>query len=282
MNRNNLPAIEIRGLKVRFGSRLAIDIDELAVASGEFVALMGRNGAGKTTLVKTCLGLQKKSEGNIKILGVDLDRLTPSGLIHLRRRIGYVSQLLPSKSQLPVTAREVIAIGRSAKAGLFKRLTREDYSMIDRWIDELGLNRVANHPFNQLSGGEQRKIMLARAMVQEPELLLLDEPTANLDLGWRERIIKTLNQLHKITGISILLISHEIEALPERCGKIILIENGKITARGTPSNFFTPERVKSLYGLKASVISHNGRNIVLPELESESVDDSENNKLSDT
>lgn len=261
----NLPAIEISGLKVRYGSRLALDIDELTVGTGEFVALMGRNGAGKTTFIKTCLGLQKKSEGVIKILGIDLDQLSPAEVIRLRRRIGYVPQLLPPNSQLPITAREVIAIGRAAKLGLFKRLSTLDNSIIDKWVDELGLTHIADSPFNQLSGGEQRKVMIARAMAQEPELLLLDEPTANLDLGWREHIINTLNQLHKLTGITILLISHEIEVISNQCRKIVLLENGKIIAKGTSADIFTPERVKTLYGLKGSVISHRGRNIVLPE-----------------
>lgn len=261
----NLPAIEISGLKVRYGSRLALDIDELTVNAGEFVALMGRNGAGKTTFIKTCLGLQKKGEGFVKILGIDLDRLTQAEIIKLRRRIGYVPQLLPPNSQLPITAREVVVIGRAAKLGLFKRLNSQDYSIINKWIDELGLSHISESPFNQLSGGEQHKVMIARAMAQEPELLLLDEPTANLDLGWREHIINTLNQLHKRTGITILLISHEIEVISNQCGKIILLENGTIVAKGTSAEIFTPERVKALYGLKGSVISHKGRNIVLPE-----------------
>jgi len=265
----NLPVIEIYGLKVKFGLRLALDIDELVVNSGEFVVLMGRNGAGKTTLIKTCLGLQKKDAGNVKILGIDIDGLTPSQIIRLRRRIGYVPQLLPPKSQLPITAREVVTIGRAAKLGLFKRLNPTDHAVADKWINELGLAHIADSPFNQLSGGEQRKVMIARAMAQEPELLLLDEPTANLDLGWREHIIHTLNQLHKITGITILLISHEIEVISNQCGKIVLLENGKITAKGTSAEIFTPERVKALYGLKGSVISHKGRNIVLPEYESD-------------
>ncbi|MGC8830503.1 MAG: ABC transporter ATP-binding protein [Verrucomicrobiia bacterium] len=264
----NRPAIEIYGLKVKFGLRLALEIEELAVNSGEFVALMGRNGAGKSTFIKTCLGLQKKAQGVVRVLGVDLDRLTPMEIVRLRRRIGYVPQLLPPKSQLPITAREVVAIGRAAKLGLFKVLNSTDHSIVDKWIRELGLLHIADSPFNQLSGGEQRKVMIARAMAQEPELLLLDEPTANLDLGWREHIIHSLNQLHKTTGITILLISHEIEVISNQCGKIILLENGKIAAQGTSAEIFTPERVKALYGLKGSVISHRGRNIVVPEYES--------------
>ncbi|HON07194.1 MAG TPA: ABC transporter ATP-binding protein [Verrucomicrobiota bacterium] len=261
----NQPAIEIQELKVRFSTNIVLDIDELVVNSGEYVVIMGPNGAGKSTLLKVCLGLHKKNSGVVKILGVNIDELNFMGLVKLRRKIGFTPQILPSRSQMPITTREVIQIGRAAKSGLLKKLTAEDNFVVEKWIRELGLSNIANRPFNLLSGGEQRKVMIARTMVQEPELLLLDEPTVNLDLGWRERIMNTLDVLHKKTGISILIVSHEVETITERCNRIILIENGKVVAMGNAAQVFTPNRIKSLYGIKGNIIQHKGRHIMMPE-----------------
>ncbi len=263
----NQPAIEIHGLKVTFSTNIALDIDELIVNTGEYVVVMGPNGAGKTTLLKICLGLHKKNTGIVKVLGLNIDELTFSGLVKLRRKIGYTPQILPLRSQMPITAREVIQIGRAAKAGLFNKLNAEDNFVVEKWIRELGLSNIASRPFNLLSGGEQRKVMIARTMVQEPRLLFLDEPTVNLDLGWRERIMNTLDDLHKKTGLSILLVSHEVEAITERCNKIILIENGKLVAMGSSAQVFTPNRIKSLYGIKGNIIQHKGRYVMMPEFD---------------
>ncbi len=268
----NQPAIEIHGLKVTFSTNIALDIDELIVNSGEYVVVMGPNGAGKTTLLKICLGLHKKNKGVVKILGLNIDDLTFTGLVKLRRKIGYTPQILPSRTQMPITAREVIQIGRTAKHGLLKKLNSEDNFVVEKWIRELGLSDIANRPFNLLSGGEQRKVMLARTMAQEPELLLLDEPTVNLDLGWRERIVRTLDDLHKKTGISILLVSHEVETITERCNRIVLIENGKLVAMGDTSQVFTPNRMKSLYGIKGNIIQYKGRNVMMPEFDAADIE----------
>ncbi|MCX7872757.1 MAG: ABC transporter ATP-binding protein [Verrucomicrobiae bacterium] len=261
----NTPIIEIKHLKAGYGRRIAIDVAEFTVMRGEFIGLMGPNGAGKSTLLKILLGLQKKYDGDAKILGRNIDKLSKQELIHLRSCIGYVPQILPSRSQMPITAKEVISIGRAARAGLFKVLTKQDEELVDRWIEELGMTELAERPFSLLSGGEQRKVMIARAMVHEPELLLLDEPTANLDLGWREKIIETLDSLHAKTGITILLVAHEVEVIPKRCSKVFLLEHGTIVACGKIEDVFTKERIRDLYGVNGKTISHGNRFYVLPE-----------------
>lgn len=260
----NLPAIEIKGLKAGYGGRVALDVDEFSVLEGEFVSLMGPNGAGKTTFLRILLGLQKKYEGEVKVLGRNVHELSKQELTRLRGSIGYVPQILPARSQMPITAREVVEIGRAAKSGLFNRLTAEDEKIVAKWIDELGLSALANRPFYLLSGGEQRKVMIARAMAHEPRLLLLDEPTANLDLGWREKIVETLDELHKRTAITILLVAHEIEVIPSRCSKVFLLECGKIVASGRLEDVFTRERVAALYGVNGRTVSRGNRYFMLP------------------
>jgi iron complex transport system ATP-binding protein len=178
--------------------------------------------------------------------------------------LGYVPQLLAARCELPLTVREVVAIGRTARAGLFRSLAPADWRVVDHWLDRVGLAPLADRVFSRLSGGEQRKTMIARAMAQEPELLLLDEPTANLDLGWRERIVETIQQLHAQTGITVLLVCHEHEVLPPACRRVILLERGCLAAAGSPEEVFTTERIRQLYGSNLTVIHHAGRHAVVP------------------
>ncbi len=257
-------ALEIRSLVIHAAGRCLIDIEHLRAEAGSMVAFMGPNGAGKTTLLPACLGLAAATRGEVTVLGVDVRGLRGAALARLRSRIGYVPQLLTGRSELPLTVREVVAIGRTARAGLFHPLSRDDWQAGDLWIDRLGLARLAARAFSQSFGGEQRKTLIARAMAQEPELLLLDEPTANLDLGWRERIVETVETLCSQTGISVVLVCHEPEVLPPSCRQVVLLEAGRVAATGSPEAVFTTERVTRLYSATLRPVHQGGRHAVLP------------------
>lgn len=257
-------ALEILDLAVHAARRRLLDVEHLRVEGGSVVALMGPNGAGKTTLLRACLGLVKPTRGDVTVLGENVGRLRGAALAGLRRRIGYVPQLLPARSELPLTVREVVAIGRTACAGLFHRLSRQDWQTMDQWIERLGLSALADRAFSQISGGEQRKTIIARAMAQEPELLLLDEPTANLDLGWRERIVETVEALYAQTRITVVVVCHELEVLPPTCRQVFLLDEGRLVAAGPPEMVFTTERVTGLYGAALRVVHQGGRHAVIP------------------
>lgn len=263
----NMPTgnvIDLRAVTVRADRRCLLNVDRLCVEQGGIVALMGPNGAGKTTLLRVCLGLVKHAQGQVIVLRENVRDLRGAGLALLRRRIGYVPQLLPARSELPLTVREVVAIGRTARIGLFKRLTRRDREIVDQWIERLGLASLADRPFGAVSGGEQRKTIIARAMVQEPELLLLDEPTANLDLGWRERIVETIDQIYTQTRISVVLVCHELEVLPSSCRRVALLESGRLVSDGSPEQVFTETRVTELYGTGLRPWHEAGRHALVP------------------
>lgn len=257
-------ALEIRSLVVHAAGRCLLDIEQLRAEGGSVVALMGPNGAGKTTLLRAGLGLARPTRGKITVLGEDVRSLHGVALARLRRRIGYVPQLLPARSELPLTVREVVAIGRTARARLLHPLSRRDWQTVDRWIEQLGLVSLANRAFSRISGGEQRKTIIARAMAQEPELLLLDEPTANLDLGWRERIVETVETLYTESRIAVVLVCHELEVLPPSCRQVILLEAGRVAATGPAEAVFTTESVRRLYGATLRAIHQGGRHAVLP------------------
>ena len=257
-------ALELVSLVVHAGGRCLLEVDQIRAEAGAITALMGPNGAGKTTLLRACLGLAAPSRGRITVLGENVPALRGAALAALRRRIGYVPQLLPARSELPLTVREVVAIGRTARAGLFHPLSRHDWQTVDQWLERLGLAALAERAFSQISGGEQRKTIIARAMAQEPELLLLDEPTANLDLGWRERIVETVQTLFAETRISVVLVCHELEVLPPACRQVILLEAGRVSATGSPEEVFTTARTSRLYGANLHALHRAGRHAVIP------------------
>lgn len=256
--------IHVANLCVQAGNRRILDLERLTVSPGELLGLMGPNGAGKSTLLRSLLGLQRHATGTISVLGQRVDALAPFALARLRQAVGYVPQLLPTHSELPLTVRETVAMGRTARAGLFRPLGRADWRIVDEWLDRLGLCGDARRGYAELSGGQQRKALIARAMSQEPRLLLLDEPTANLDLGSRERMVDCIQQLHAQTGIPIVLVCHELEVLPPACRRVVLLEGGQTTAEGTPEDVFTASRIAALYGAGLSVLHRGGRHAVTP------------------
>ncbi|MBM4091565.1 MAG: ABC transporter ATP-binding protein [Planctomycetes bacterium] len=257
-------AIDIEGLRVVHGDRSLISLDRLTVAAGQAWTILGPNGAGKSTLVKCCVGLVRAVAGDIRVLDEPVHRLRSVALTQLRRRVAYLAQVLAPGSEMPLTAREVVAIGRTGRAGLCRPLRRADWHLVDHWIDRLGLAHVARRLYAVLSGGEQRKTLLAMAMVQQPELLLLDEPTANLDAYWREQIVQTLDQLHQETGLTIMLVCHDLEAIPCCARHVLVLREGRMLAQGPVGEVLQPELIERLYGTGLTVVRRGSRYLLAP------------------
>lgn len=258
------PAISILDLHVRAGQRTILSVDALDIAAGEITTILGPNGAGKSTLLRTCLGFQRPTTGRVRLLGKRVETLGSWELSRLRRRVGYMPQILAGRSQMPLTVREVVAIGRTGLAGLLRPLRSGDWRIVDEWIDRLGLSRLAGQRYADVSGGEQRKALLARAMAQQPDVLLLDEPTANLDLAWREEIVVRLDGLHEQTHTTIVLVCHELEVIPRACRRVVLLVDGRLAEAGTPEEVLSAPRVRSLYGPRLRVLHEGGRHAVVP------------------
>jgi iron complex transport system ATP-binding protein len=260
----NNAAIQIRDLSVRAGHRTILSVEKLSVQQGEFVGILGANGAGKSTLLRTCNGMQHHASGQVGVLGQQLADLSYRRVAALRRAIGYVPQLLPARGEIPLTVREVVAIGRTGMAGLLRPLGSEDWRLIDRWIERLGLSSLAGQGYGLVSGGEQRKTLIAKAMVQEPRILLLDEPTANLDPGWRERIVEIVQSLHEAGSLTVVLVCHELEVLPPCCRRVVLLDKGVVVADGPPEQVLISSRIESVYGPGLSVLHQGGRHAIVP------------------
>ena len=258
------PVVEIRRLVVHRGGRNILNVEDLTLQGGQVAVVLGPNGAGKSTLLQCLLGSVRPTAGEVRVLGNRVAPRRAVSLSQLRCRLGYVPQVLAAHSETPLNVREVVAIGRTGIAGLFRPLTRNDWCIVDSYIEKFGLADLAHRAYANLSGGEQRKTLIAKAMVQQPDILLLDEPTANLDLFWREQIVAMLESLHTNAGLTILLVCHELEVIPTCCARLMVLQDGVMAADGRPEHVLTPGRVESLYGPRLRLVGQYGRYAAVP------------------
>jgi iron complex transport system ATP-binding protein len=251
--------LSLRDVHVRRNARTILRIDDLTIPAGAFVGVIGTNGAGKTTLLKTCAGLIKPRQGAVRIDDVDLLRLSPWARCKLRKRMGYIPQSAEYNADLPFTVREVVAMGRTSLKPLLARLDRKDHAIVDRWVETLGLAARREQTFRSLSGGEQQKVLIARAMAQEPEVLMLDEPCANLDFNWKHQISEIVERLYRQTNVTVLMVSHETGVLPPACTRIILLREGRLVADGGPDEILCPEMLARAYEGAFRIVVAEGR-----------------------
>ncbi len=247
--------LRLEGVAVRRGRRDLLRIERLDVGAGDFLAIVGRNGAGKTTLLNLCCGLLAPTSGRVLVDGFELRGMRRTRLC---QQIGYLPQATDYNADLPLTVGEVVRIGRAARRGLLRRFTPDDDAIADQWIKRLGLADLRRRTFRTLSGGEQQKVLLARAMVQEPNLLLLDEPGAHLDIDWRRRLTDTVEDIYRETQITVIMVSHDVALIPVRCTQVALMERGRLVAGGPPEAMLTPATLSEMYGCPVDVWERHG------------------------
>ncbi len=225
-------SLSLCDVRVQRSRRTILDVASLEIPAGAFVGVVGANGAGKTTLLKVCAGLIRPTAGRVTVDGQDPACFNPWRRCRLRQRIGYVPQSAEYNAELPFTLRDVVAMGRTSVRPLLARLNEQDYATVDLWVERLGLAERRHQTFRSLSGGEQRKALIARAMTQDPSILMLDEPGANLDFKWKHEIADILQQLHGRTKTTVLVVSHETNVLPPACKRMVQLSDGRIVADG--------------------------------------------------
>jgi zinc transport system ATP-binding protein len=209
------------------GPPILRDVD-LAVEPGEFVAIAGPNGGGKTTLLRIVLGLERPRPGTARLFG------EPAASFSRRSRIGYLAQRAQLGIDSPVTVTEVVAAGRVPRGRLVGPLRNEDRVHVERAIVRVGLAEQAGTPLSKLSGGQQQRAFIAKALAGEPELLVLDEPTAGVDVDAQESLAALLEELHRALGVTILFVSHEFGAVERFVERLVLVR-GAIVFDGEPS-----------------------------------------------
>lgn len=215
--------IEVKDLVFSYGKDEVLNKVSFDLNRGDFLTIQGENGSGKSTLIKLILKDLKKDSGQIKLFGEDLENFDDYS------KIGYVPQVNDAnKIAFPVTGKEFVVLNLYKKFNIFNRPNKECYKKVEEIFEILNIENLLNIPFKQLSGGQAQKVMIARAMVNDPKLLLLDEPTVGVDEKSKRDFLKLLAHLNDKHKISILMISHEMDVVREFSKREISLKNGRI------------------------------------------------------
>ena len=248
--------LEIKNITFRYNRRAPLILDNinLTLEKGEIGILLGKNGSGKTTLFKNILGIEKPESGSILYDGKDLLRLSR------RERAGYIAYVPQDIHFGDLTVYDTVLMGRMAYFGL--RAGKEDEKITEKVLNDMGLTELASRNANELSGGERQKIAIARALVQEPKLLIFDEPTGNLDIANEQLILKEAKKVAKEKGIGILTSLHDLNQALDLGTKFFFIKEGKIVYSGGPE-IVTKEVIKEIFNADVEIIEHDGRSIII-------------------
>jgi len=236
--------IKIQDAVVSYREDVALQGVSLEVKKGEFIGIIGPNGAGKTTLLTVINGLGKLVHGEAWVLGA---RLNGNNGTDLRKCIGYVSQVQNIDPRLPINVRETVMVGCYGRLGLFHRPTRAHWERVDDVLAMVGMGHLSRRPIGHLSGGEYQKAAMARALVQQPEILLLDEPTASMDPQAQQEIMSLIQLIHRNYGMTALLVTHDLRQLPSVCQRVILMKEGRIWKQGSPESMLREDLLNELY-----------------------------------
>jgi len=244
----------VKGLFVTRDGHTVLEDVNLELNEGNFLGLIGPNGGGKSTLLKVMLGLIKPDRGDVRIFGLE-----PA---QARKLVGYMPQKTLFDQSFPVTALDVVLMGRYNQAGLFQRYSSEDRKAASRALEAVGMGGYAGREIGALSGGEQQRVFVARSMVSDPKLLLLDEPTAGVDAAQQTEFYDLLCGLNRKMGITIVLVSHDITAISKYVNRIACL-NQRLYYHG--SKELTNEDIEKAYGCPVEMIAHGTPHRVLRE-----------------
>jgi zinc transport system ATP-binding protein len=244
--------VSVKELWVRFGKQVILEDVNLEIQERDFLGIIGPNGGGKTTLLKVILGLIKPSCGTVRVFGTSPEAA--------RRRIGYLPQRSLFDQNFPVTASEVVMMGRYGRLGLFKRYSTHDRQAALEALEAVDMASYADREIGSFSGGQQQRIFVARALVSQPEMLLLDEPAAGIDSAQQKEFYELLRDLNK--RMTILMISHDISAVSKYVTKIACV-NQKLYYHD--SKELIAEDIEEAYRCPVDLIAHGVPHRVLRE-----------------
>lgn len=231
------PILDVSGVTVRYDGRAILEDVSFRLTAGERVAVVGPNGAGKSTLFRVIAGVLHPTAGEVKVAGHG-----PGGHIC----IAYVPQRSQVDWTFPVTVAEVVMMGRIGKLGLLRHPGRKDWEYVRQCLEVVGMADLAGRQIGELSGGQQQRMFIARALAQEAELMLMDEPLTGLDMPAQEDIFRILNELRH-RQVTVMMATHDLNLATERFDRVILL-NKRLLGIGQPEEVFTPELLREAYG----------------------------------
>ena len=244
--------LSVEGLDFGFPGRTIGRDVSFTLQAGEVMCVLGPNGGGKTTLFRTLLGLLEPHAGSIRL---DSSSLTTLSRAEIARRVGYVPQ--GHAGYFAFTVHEFVLMGRTAHLGVFSVPGKQDRQVAERALESLGIAHLADKPVTEISGGERQLALVARALAQEPKLLVLDEPTASLDFGNQVRVLQRISAL-AASGISILFSSHDPDHAFLCARRALLLAEGRVLEIGAPRTVIRPDTLERLYGVSVKVIDLGG------------------------
>lgn len=221
-------------------ARPALDGTSLEVLTGEITGLIGVNGAGKSTILKALMGIVSPSAGDLQILGLRPEQARRTGLV------GYVPQAEDIDEDFPLTVRDVVAMGRYGRLGITRRPGRADRVAVEDALDQVRLADLADRRIGRLSGGQRRRVFVARGLAQDAQVLLLDEPFSGVDKRSEALIVDVLRALTERGG-AVLVSTHDLAALPSLADRVVLLHH-RVLASGTPAEVLTPENLALAFG----------------------------------
>ena len=237
------PSINVKNLSHSFGEALVLKNISFQVPQRDFFIIIGPNGSGKTTLMKVISGILKPQNGELKILNRPIDQYHRKALA---KTIAFVPQM--TFADFPFTVTEIVLMGRSPYLGILGLEQENDLEVANQAIAFTGLENLAHRKLDQLSGGEQQRVFIARAICQEPDIILLDEPTASLDLAYQVRIMDLMEKLKTEKGITVVMVSHDVNLAAMYADHLILLHKGQVVCQGLPDEVLTYKTLEETYG----------------------------------
>ena len=244
--------VALEGVSAGYGDGPVIHDITLQIMAGDFVGLVGPSGSGKTTILRTLLGDTRLYSGTVHLAG--------AGERRRALRVAYVPQLETVDWNFPVTAAEVVMMGCANAGGWLPWGRVEDRERTREMMERLSIGELAGRHIRKLSGGQQQRVFLARALVSEPHLLLLDEPTRGVDIKTRDDVLHLLDDLNH-QGITVIMTTHELNAVAAHLPWVVCL-NHRVVAEGPPGSVFTPEILGQTYGVEMPVVEYEGMRLV--------------------
>ena len=242
-------SIEVKNLSFSYGDRPVLHDISFSVEKGEFLSILGPNGVGKSTLFRCVLGLLSGYTGQVLVDGVDARSFS---VREAAKHIAYIPQ--SSRPVFNYSVSDIILMGRSSGLSPFRSPGREDMDKVHWAMEKVGISHLADRCFHRLSGGEQQLVMIARALVQDAPILMLDEPTANLDFGNQLLVLEQIRSLAR-EGYTVIQTTHHPEQSYMFSDRILAIQNGRVLKEGRPEAVLSQETMKELYGVDVTVLS---------------------------